>query len=55
MREKAVQNNIKVTRQKEEENKTTTTTTTKKKKKKKKTMSELDIYSSRGLLDSAGV
>lgn len=50
MREKAVQNNIKVTRQKEEENKTTTTTTT-----KKKTMSELDIYSSRGLLDSAGV
>lgn len=47
MREKAVQNNIKVTRQKEEENKTTTT--------KKKTMSELDIYSSRGLLDSAGV
>lgn len=48
MREKAVQNNIKVTRQKEEENKTTTTTTTKKK-------SELDIYSSRGLLDSAGV
>lgn len=48
MREKAVQNNIKVTRQKEEENKTTTTT-------KKKTMSELDIYSSRGLLDSAGV
>jgi predicted nucleotidyltransferase len=49
MREKAVQNNIKVTRQKEEENKTTTTTT------KKKTMSELDIYSSRGLLDSAGV
>lgn len=54
MREKAVQNNIKVTRQKEEENKTTTTTT-KKKKKKKKTMSELDIYSSRGLLDSAGV
>lgn len=49
MREKAVQNNIKVTRQKEEENKTTTTT------KKKKTMSELDIYSSRGLLDSAGV
>lgn len=51
MREKAVQNNIKVTRQKEEENKTTTTTTTT----KKKTMSELDIYSSRGLLDSAGV
>lgn len=49
MREKAVQNNIKVTRQKEEENKTTTTTTTTKKK------SELDIYSSRGLLDSAGV
>lgn len=50
MREKAVQNNIKVTRQKEEENKTTTTTTTTTKKK-----SELDIYSSRGLLDSAGV
>lgn len=49
MREKAVQNNIKVTRQKEEENKTTTTTT------KKNPMSELDIYSSRGLLDSAGV
>ena len=45
MREKAVQNNIKVTRQKEEENKTTTTTT----------KNELDIYSSRGLLDSAGV
>lgn len=43
MREKAVKNDIKGARQKEEENKKTSTT------------SELDIYSSRGLIDRTGV